>query len=117
MFDDVCTFDDDGICKRHKTKHEGRFYKLSQDRTSVGHQYRKIWDKQMAQRYDDKYDDVCEFDESGVCKRHKVKHEGFNYDMSQEKTFRGWRYRQVWDKLMPAKKKDCNCGKKSGDLT
>ena len=45
LFDDVCQFDENGVCKRHKVRHIGRFHRLSQDRTSVGHEFRKKWDK------------------------------------------------------------------------
>lgn len=45
--DDICKFDEQNICLRHKVKHEGRFYKLSQDETSVGFEFRKKWDKGM----------------------------------------------------------------------
>lgn len=48
-FDDVCQFDDNGVCKRHKTRHVGRFHRLSQDRTSVGYEFRKKWDKTQEQ--------------------------------------------------------------------
>ena len=67
------------------------------------------------------FDDVCEFDENQICKRHKVKHEGKSLEWSQDRDLLGWKSRKAWDKLVgapaaEAPKKDCGCNKPKGNL-
>ena len=119
-YDDLCTFDKDGVCRRHKVKHEGRNYQLSQDRTQVGHHFRKQWDGMMQFAVGD-ITDVCTFGEDGVCVRHGFKHQGKAHDISQEVSERGHRVRQKWDEVtvqmrMTDQPKKCNCGEKKGTL-
>ena len=117
IFDDICEFDD-GICKRHKIKHEGRHYALSQEKSTIGHAYRKQWDAEYGERVN--FEDVCEIEEgSGVCKRHKIVHVGQSREWSQDKTMIGWKCRKAWDKITANPepvKKDCGCGKPKGNL-
>jgi len=117
IFDDICEFDDSQVCKRHNIKHEGRHYNISQDKSSIGHSYRKQWDADYAGNVN--FEDVCEIGEDGICKRHKTKHEGQNLAWSRDKTIIGWSCRKHWDKLLnnpEPVKKDCGCGKPKGNL-
>ncbi len=113
--DDICEFDEQGICKRHGIKHEGRHLALSQEKSVIGQSYRKQWDEDFAGEVD--FTDICDF-EDGICKRHKVKHEGQSYEWSQDQTMIGWKNRKAWDKLInnPETKSDCGCGKPKGRL-
>lgn len=124
MFDDVCTFDENGICNRHKVKHEGRYYRLSQDRSNVGYQYRKSWDSTTIEEKKENpvnFDDICTFDGNQVCIRHGFKHEGKAKDLSQERTLRGHRIRKQWDTvkakgIVEKKSGGCGCGGTKGNL-
>ncbi len=119
VFDDICPVDKNQHCSRHNIKHLGRHFKLSQEKSIIGHSYRKQWDAEFVGEIN--FKDVCSVDPiSGVCQRHNIKHEGQSAEWSQDETLIGWRCRKQWDKLASAppepEKKDCGCGKPKGKL-
>lgn len=117
IFDDICPLDENGMCQRHKIKHEGRHHALSQEKSTVGSSYRKQWDTDFSGKVN--FSDICPLDENDYCSRHKVKHEGQSRDWSQDQTMIGWKCRKAWDALTanpPPPTKSCNCGKPKGRL-
>jgi hypothetical protein len=63
-------------------------------------------------------DRICEFDKFGICVRHKVRHEGIYYKLSQSDAKEGVDFRKRWDKLVKENiiLDECNCNKKKGRL-
>jgi hypothetical protein len=113
-FKDICKIGPDGICERHKIIHEGRYYNISQEVSSVGYHYRKKWDEEL-KNID--CHNICKI-ENGVCLTHKVVHEGRHHTFSQEQSQRGIKVRSQWNKIETDKKTDkgCGCNKKKGKL-